>query len=151
MGFYTLVTPVHYSEILWSWISELTEADREKLSLRGIPPKLLKAADAVVSRHLLCAAARFWKPAHHVFRFGRVELTLTLEEVCRICGFSKLMGPAVFMRRSGYVTVLKQLTGLSMKDCEKRLVCIDRPVPMLCSHHTGRQAVAPRFRHPLPR
>ena len=55
----------------------------------------------------------------------------TLEEVRRICGFSKFMGPAVFMRRSDYVTVLKQLTGLSMKDCEKRLVCIDGPVPML--------------------
>ena len=109
----------------------LTEADREKLSLWGIPPRLLKAADVEVSRHLLCAAARFWKPAHHVFRFGRTELTLTLEEVRRICGFSTLMGPTVFMRRSGYVTILRQLTGLSAQSCEKRLVCVDGPISAL--------------------
>ena len=109
----------------------LTEADREKLSLWGIPPRLLKAADVEVSCHLLCAAARFGKLAHHVFYFGRTELTLTLEEVRRIYGFSTLMGPTVFMRRSGYVTVLRQLTRLSAQGCEKRLVCIDGPVPAL--------------------
>ena len=41
------------------------------------------------------------------------------------------MGPAMFMRRDGYVTVLSQLTGLSTVDCKKRLVCIDGPIPML--------------------
>ena len=107
MGFPTLVTLVHCSEVLRSWISELTEADREKLSLWGIPPRLLKGADVEVSRHLLCTTARFWKPTHYVFRFSRVELTPTLEEVRRICSFSKFMGPAVFMRRSSYVTLLK--------------------------------------------
>ena len=105
--------------------------DREKLSLWDVPPRLLKAADVEVSRHLLCAAARFWKLAHHVFRFGRTELTPTLEEVHRICGFSKLMGPTVFTRRDGYVAILKHLTGLSVECCEKRLVSIDGPVPML--------------------
>ena len=54
-----------------------------------------------------------------------------LEEVHRICGFSKLMGPAVFMRCDGYVAFLSQLTRLSSVDCKKRLVCIDEPVPML--------------------
>ena len=72
----------------------------------GILSKLLKVADVEVSQHLLCIAARFWKPVHHVFCFNRTELTPTLEEVRRICGFSKLMGPSMFMRRDGYVAVL---------------------------------------------
>ena len=76
-----MMTPTHCSETLREWIRELVEADREKLSLWGIPPGLLKAADVEVSWHLLCAAARFWKSAHHVFRFGRTELMPTLEEV----------------------------------------------------------------------
>ena len=68
------------------------------LHLWGLLSKLLKAAEVEVSRHLLCAVARFWKPAHHVFRFVRVELTPMLEEVRLICSFSKLIGPTIFMR-----------------------------------------------------
>ena len=49
MGFPTLVTPTHCSETLREWIAMLTEADREKLRLWGIPSKLLKAADVEVS------------------------------------------------------------------------------------------------------
>ena len=79
----------------------------------------------------MCAAARFWKLVHHVFRFGRTELTPTMEEVNQICGFSKLMGLVVFMRHDGYVAVLSQLIGLSTVDCKKRLISIDGPVPML--------------------
>ena len=59
----------------------------------------------------------------------------TLEEVRRICGFSKIMGPTIFVRRRGYVAILKQLTGLSTESCEKRLVSIDGPVPMLRLHY----------------
>ena len=81
MGFLTLVTPTRCCKTLQEWIAMLTKADREKLSLWGIPPRFLKAADVEVSQHLLCAATRFWKPAHHVFRFGRIELMPTLEEV----------------------------------------------------------------------
>ena len=81
MGFPTLVTPMHYSDTLREWIGKLTKDDCEKLRLWGIPTKLLKAVDVEVSRHLLCVVARFWKPAHHIFRFGRTELTPTLEEV----------------------------------------------------------------------
>ena len=99
--------------------------------------KLLRVTDVEVSRHLLCAAARFWKPAHHVFRFGRMELTPTLEEVCQICGFSKLMGPVVFMRRDDYVAVLCQLTGLSTVDCKKRLIYHNGPMPMLYLGYFG--------------
>ena len=62
-------------------------------------------------------------------------MTLTLEEVHRICGFSTLMGPAMFMGHSGYVTVLRQLTGLSAQICEKRLVCVDGPAPALCLNY----------------
>ena len=105
MGFPTLVTLMHCSETLREWIGKLTEDDREKLHLWNIPSKLLRAVDVEVSRHLLCTAARFWKPAHHVFRFGRTELTPTLEEVRRICGFSKLMGPSIFIRRNRYIAV----------------------------------------------
>ena len=68
---------------------------------------------------------------HHVFYFDRIELTLTLEEVHRICGFSTLMGSTMFMRRSGYVAILRQLMGLFAQSCEKRLVCIDVRVPTL--------------------
>ena len=130
MGFPTLVTPTHYSETLREWISKLTEGDRKRLRSWGIP-SLLRAANVEVSRHLLCAAARFWKPAHHIFCFGRIELTPMLEEVCRICGFSKLMGPSVFMRHDSYVATLSQLTGLSMVDCKKSLIYADGPTPML--------------------
>ena len=98
----------------------------------GLLSKLLKAAEVEVSRHLLCAVVRFWKPTHHVFHFGKVELTPTLEEVRRIYGFSKIMGPAVFMRRDSYAIVLSQLTGLSTMDCQQRLVCTNGPAPMLC-------------------
>ena len=135
MGFSTLVTPAHCSKTLQGWVRELREVDQEKLSLWGIPPRLLKATDVEVSRHLLCAAVRFWKPAHHVFCFDRTELMLTLQKVRQICGFSKLMGPVVFTRRTGYVAILKQLTGLSAGSCEKRLVSIDGPVPMLCLNY----------------
>ena len=79
----------------------------------------------------MCATARFWKPAHHVFCFSKTELTPTLEEVRRICNFSTLMGPAMFMRRTGYVAVLRELTGLSAQSYVKRLVCVDGPVPAL--------------------
>ena len=113
MGFPTLVTPTHYSEVLRELIGKLTKDDCEKLRLWGIPSKLLKAADVEVSRHLLCAATRFWKPAHHVFCFGRSKLTPTLEEVRRICGFSKFMGSPIFMRRDRHIAVLSQLSGLS--------------------------------------
>ena len=115
MGYPTLVTPMHCSDTLREWVGKLTEADRERLRTWGIPSKLLKAADVEVSWHLLCAAMRFWKPAHHVFRFGMTELTPTLEEVRRICSFSAIMGPPIFMRRDGYAAVLSQLTGLSVK------------------------------------
>ena len=135
MGFPTLVTPAHCSETLREWISKLTKDDCEKLRLWGIPTKLLKAANVEVSRHLLCAAARFWKLAHHVFRFGRTELTPTLEEVCRICGFSKIMGPPIFMRRDGYITVLSQLTRLSTRSCQQRPICTSGPTPLLHLAH----------------
>ena len=81
MGFPTLATPTHCSRTLRERIAMLTEAHHEKLSLWGIPPRLLKATDVEVSRHLLCAAARFWKPAHHVFSFDRTKLMPMLEEV----------------------------------------------------------------------
>ena len=117
MDFPTLVTPMHCSETLREWIGKLTEDDREKLRLWGIPSKLLRAADVEVSRHLLCATARFWKPAYHIFRFGRIELTPTLEEVHWICGFSKIMGPTVFVRCDRHIVVLSQLFGLSTEGC----------------------------------
>ena len=85
----------------------------------GIPSKLLRATNVEVSRHLLCTTARFWKQTHHVFHFGRTELTPTLEEVCRICVFSNIMGPAVLMRHDGYAVALSQLTGLSTIDCQQ--------------------------------
>ena len=132
MGFPTLVTPPCCSEVLRDWIGQLTADDRERLSLWDISPRFLKAADVEVSRHLLCATARFWKSAYHVFRFGRTELTLTLEEVRRIYGFSKLMGPAIFMRRDGYNATLSQLTGLSTVECKCRLLCPTDAAPLLC-------------------
>ena len=122
---------MHCSDALREWVGKLTEADHEKLCTWGIPSKLLKAADVEVSQHLLCAAARFWKPVHYVFRFGRIELTPTLEEVRWICGFSRIMGPPVFMRRDGYTAVLSQLTRLSTKSCQQRLICTSRPMPLL--------------------
>ena len=131
MGFPTLVTPAHCSKTLREWIGKLTKDDCEKLRLWGIPTKLLKAADVEVSHHLLCAAARFWKPAHHVFRFGKTELTPTLEEVHRIYGFSKIMGPPIFMRHDGYIAVLSQLTGLSTRSYQQRLICTSGPTPLL--------------------
>ena len=135
MGFPTLVIPAHCSETLREWIGKLTKDDCERLCLWGIPTKLLKAADVEVSRHLLCAVARFWKLAHHVFRFGRTELTPMLEEVRRICGFSKIMGPPIFMRRDGYLAVLSQLTGLSTRTCQQRLICTSGPTPLLRLAH----------------
>ena len=131
MGFPTLVTPMHCYETLREWIGKLAEGNRERLRTWGIPSKLLRAADVEVSRHLLCAAATFWKPVHHVFHFGRTELTPTLEEVRRIYGFSNIMGLAVFMRRDGCAAALSQLTGLSIVDCQHRLVCTNGPAPML--------------------
>ena len=132
MDFPTLVISIHCSETLREWIGKLTEDDCEKLRLWGIPSKLLRAADVEMSRHLLYAAARFWKPTHHVFRFGRKDLTPMLEEVRWISDFSKIMGPAVFMRHDGYAAVLSQLTRLSTVDCQQRLVCTNGPAPMLC-------------------
>ena len=122
---------MHCSDALRAWVGKLTEADREKLRTWGIPSKLLKATDVEVSQHLLCAARRFWKAAHHVFHFDRTELTPTLEEGRRICSFSKIMGPLVFMRRDGYTAVLSQLTGLSAKGCQQRLICTSGPTPLL--------------------
>ena len=131
MGFPTLVTPMHCSETLREWIGKLTEDDHEKLHTWGIPSKLLRAADVEVSRHLLCAAARFRKPAYHVFHFGRTKLTPTLEEVRRICGFSKIMGPTVYVRRDRYIVVLSQVSGLSTEGCQQRLICTSRLTPLL--------------------
>ena len=105
-AFPTLVTPVHCSEVLRTWIRSLTVDDREMLRLWGISSRTLDIAEVEVSRHLLCAAARFWKSLFHVFRFGSVEMTPTLEEVHRICSLSPLVGPAVFMRWEGYASVL---------------------------------------------
>ena len=135
MGFPTLVTPMHCSDILREWIGKLTKDDCEKLRIWGIPTKLLKAADVEVSRHLLCAATRFWKPVHHVFRFGRTELTPTLEEVRQICGFSKIMGLPIFMRCDRYIPVLSQLTGLSTQSCQQRLIYTSGPMPLLRLAH----------------
>ena len=131
MGFPTLVTPTHCSGTLREWIRQLTEGDRDMLHLWGLLSKLLKAAGVEVSRHLLCAAVRFLKSTHHVFCFNRVELTPMLEEVRRICSFSKLMGPTVFMRREGYITALRLLTGLLTEECQKKLICTSGPEPML--------------------
>ena len=131
MGFPTLVTPTYCSGTLHEWICQFTEGDHERMCLWGLSSKLLKVADVEVSRHLLCAAARFWKLAHHVFRFDKVELTPTLEEVRRICGFSTLMGPTIFMRREGYITTLWLLTGLFTEECQKKLTYTSGPEPML--------------------
>ena len=117
--------------MLQGWIGEPTASDRERLRLWGISSKLLNVAEVEVSRHLLCAAVRFWKPAHHVFRFSKVELTPTLEKVHWICGSSKLLGPAVFMRCNGYASVLCQMTGLTTIECKQRLMYVDGSVPML--------------------
>ena len=65
-----MVTPVHCSDVLQAWIGTLTVEDREKLWSWGISTKLLSIANVEVSRYLLCAAARFWKPAHHIFRIS---------------------------------------------------------------------------------
>ena len=126
-----MVTLVHCSNTLWAWIGALTADDREKLRLWGISTKFLGIANVEVSRYLLCAAAWFWKPPHHVFRFGQIELTPTVEEVRRIYGLLRLLGPAIFMRRNSYLSVLNQLTRLRSNDCEHRLVCKDGDSPML--------------------
>ena len=86
-------------------------------------------AKVEVSRHLLCTAARFWKPSLHVFHFGLLEITPTLEEVCRIYGLSPLLGLVVFMRGEGYASVLHQLTSLTPGECAERLIRTDRPAP----------------------
>ena len=126
-----MVTPVHCSEVLRAWIGDLTTGNREKLLLWGISSRTLNVAEVEVSRHLLCAAARFWKPSLHVFCFGKVEMTPTLEEVRRIYGLSPLLGPAVFMRREGYASVLCQLTGVTTRECAERLICTDGSAPRL--------------------
>ena len=122
-----MVTPVHCSEVLRAWIRSLTADDRETLRLWGISSQTLNVAEVEVSRHLLYAAARFWKPSLHIFPFGLVEMMPTLEEVLRICGLSPLLGPAVFMRREGYASVLRQLTGLTPGECVERLIRTDGP------------------------
>ena len=61
----------------------------------------------------------------------KVELTPTLEEVRRICGFSKLMGPTVFKKRDEYITAPWLLTELLTKECQKKLICTSGPEPML--------------------
>ena len=66
-----MVTPVHCSDALRAWIGMLTANDREKLRLWGISTKFLGIVNVEMSKYLLCAAARFWKLAHHIFRFGR--------------------------------------------------------------------------------
>ena len=58
-------------------------------------------------------------------------MTPTLEEVRWICSLSRLQGPAIFMRRDGYLSVLNQLTGLRSGDCDRHLVCRDGDLPML--------------------
>lgn len=52
LGFPTLVTPTHYSDVLREWIGELTAGDHEGLRLWGISSKFLNVAKAEVSRHL---------------------------------------------------------------------------------------------------
>ena len=88
-GFPTMVTPTRCSDVLRAWIEALTVEDCERLWSWGISTKFLSIANVEVSRYLLCAAARFWKPAFHVFHFGQVEMTPTLEEVRRICSLSR--------------------------------------------------------------
>ena len=60
-----------------------------------------------------------------------MELTPMLEEVRRIYGFSTIMGPPIFMRCDGYTAVLSQLTGLSAKGIQQRLICTSGPTPLL--------------------
>ena len=72
--------------MLRAWIGDLNVDDRERLQMWGISSRTLNVAEVEVSRHLLCAAARFWKPLLHVFCFGKVEMTPTLEEVRWIYG-----------------------------------------------------------------
>ena len=126
-----MVTLVHCSNVLRAWIGTLTVEDCERLQSWGISTKLLSIANVEVSRYLLCATDQFWKSAYHVFRFGQVEMTPTLEEVRQICSLSRLQGPAIFMRRDGYLSVLNLLTGLQSGDCDRRLVCRDGDSPML--------------------
>ena len=92
---------------------------------------MLNIAEVEVNQHLLCAAARFWKPSLHVFHFGQVEMTPTLEEVRWICGLSPLLGPTMIMRRDGYASVLCQLTGLTTGECAEQLICVDGLTPVL--------------------
>ena len=60
-----------------------------------------------------------------------MEFTPMLEQVRQICCFSKLMGPAICMRRDRYIAVLSQLIGLSTVECKQRLLYTDGPTPML--------------------
>ena len=39
------------------------------------------------------------------------------------------------MRRDGYAAALSQLTGLSLDDCEKKLVCAHGSTPLLCLNY----------------
>ena len=41
----------------------------------------------------------------------------------------------MFMRCTGYVAILRELTGLFAQSCEKRLVCIDGSVPAFCLNY----------------
>ena len=126
-----MVTLVHCSEVLRTWIRSLIADDQEMLRLWGISSQTLDIAEVEVSCHLLCAVARFWNPLFHVFHFGSVEMTPTLEEVHRICGLSPLAGPAVFMRREDYASVLRQLTGLTPGECAGRLIRTGGPTPRI--------------------
>ena len=51
--------------------------------------------------------------------------------MCQICGFSKIMGPPILMRRDKYIVVLSQLSGLSIQGYQQRLICTSGLTPML--------------------
>jgi len=138
-------TPKHCSEALRSWIDALTSKDREQLKTWGISSSLLCIAKVEVNWHLLCAVARFWKPTLHVFRFGQAELTITLEEVRRICGLSPFLPPPVFFCHASYAHVVSRLTGNSMEDCEKNIICRDGSTPMIRFDNI----IGARSSHPL--
>ena len=108
------MTPVHCSDALWAWIGDLTTGDRERLWLWGISFRFLGITDVEVSWHIVCAATRFWKLTHHVFHFGKVEMTPTLEEVHWIYVLSRLLRLVVFVWHDDYAIVLHQLIGLTM-------------------------------------
>ena len=41
------------------------------------------------------------------------------------------MRPTIFLRRDGYTTALRQLTGLLTEECKKKLICTDGLALML--------------------